>query len=78
MHYNTHNGHSRLRFIITLNQVNPKLVIPNGKYVLPICCESSHKMGDIVDPIIHEVEVRSIKIYPQNEMTFISSRTSAL
>jgi hypothetical protein len=78
MHYNTHNGHSRLRFILILKQVNPKLVIPNGKYASPICCESSHKMGDIVDPIVHEVKVRSIKSYPQNEMTFISSCTSAL
>jgi len=78
MHYNTHNGHSRLRFILILKQVNPKLVIPNGKYASLICCESSHKMGDIVDPIVHEVKVRSIKSYPQNEMTFISSCTSAL
>jgi len=53
-------------------------MIGNGKYASPICCESSHKMGDIVDPIVHEVEVRSIKSYPQSEMTFISSRTNAL
>ncbi len=51
---------------------------PNGKYASPICCELSHKMGDIVDPIVDEVQVRSIKSYFQNETTFISSCTSAL